>query len=355
MAKRKQLFDEEELRIDATNSGATELAKMKMIDEIKVHPSFQNLFSIDDDLVAEIAENIKINGYDKSQPIHIWKEQNIPIDGHTRLAAAKAAGMFEIPVYEHSFPDERSALLYAYSLQLNRRNLSDADLVNAVQKYIELGGKTKKGRLREILAAKTGTSPATIARVMAVAKNIEASNAVKTGKSSVGEEYKKLMEKKHPKSKKQEAAPAVSPVADTDDEAITDTKDTPTTETSSTEFDDITESISSLEDTPAALNFTHTDGKERPAIKPDDVPDFEEKIIKARQESYQEGYDDGYREGAGEFGEKLFCYALAEASKGRTPEAIYRDIADFSGSEIIKFHLSKDDEAIIDKFNNRSL
>ena len=341
MAKRKQLFDEEELRIDATNSGATELAKMKMIDEIKVHPSFQNLFSIDDDLVAEIAENIKINGYDKSQPIHIWKEQNIPIDGHTRLAAAKAAGMFEIPVYEHSFPDERSALLYAYSLQLNRRNLSDADLVNAVQKYIELGGKTKKGRLREILAAKTGTSPATIARVMAVAKNIEASNAVKTGKSSVGEEYKKLMEKKHPKSKKQEAAPAVSPVADTDDEAITDTK--------------ITESISSLEDTPAALNFTHTDGKERPAIKPDDVPDFEEKIIKARQESYQEGYDDGYREGAGEFGEKLFCYALAEASKGRTPEAIYRDIADFSGSEIIKFHLSKDDEAIIDKFNNRSL
>ena len=44
---------------------------MIMIDEIKVHPSFQNLFSFDDDLVAEIAENIKINGYDKSQPIHI--------------------------------------------------------------------------------------------------------------------------------------------------------------------------------------------------------------------------------------------------------------------------------------------
>ena len=54
MTKRKQLFDEEELR------------------KIKLHPSFQNLFSIDDDLVAEIAENIKINGYDKSQPIRIW-------------------------------------------------------------------------------------------------------------------------------------------------------------------------------------------------------------------------------------------------------------------------------------------
>ena len=344
MAKRKQLFDEEELRIDATNSGATELAKMKMIDEIKVHPSFQNLFSIDDDLVAEIAENIKINGYDKSQPIHIWKEQNIPIDGHTRLAAAKTAGMFEIPVYEHSFPDERSALLYAYSLQLNRRNLSDADLVSAVQKYIELGGKTKKGRLREILAAKTGTSPATIARVMAVAKNTEASNAVKTGKSSVSEEYKKLMGKKHPETKKEEQP------SSSDTDTITTTEDVPTNdddESAPTEFDDISESISSLEDTPAALNFSHTDGKERPAIKPNDVPDFEQKIIKARQGSYQEGYDDGYREGAGEFGEKLFYYALAEVSKGRTPEEVYQNITDFSGSEIIKFQLSEENEAII--------
>ena len=346
MAKRKQLFDEEELRIDATNSGATELAKMKMIDEIKVHPSFQNLFSIDDDLVAEIAENIKINGYDKSQPIHIWKEQNIPIDGHTRLAAAKTAGMFEIPVYEHSFPDERSALLYAYSLQLNRRNLSDADLVSAVQKYIELGGKTKKGRLREILAAKTGTSPATIARVMAVAKNTEASNAIKTGKSSVNEEYKKLMGKKHPESKKSTNIPPSSSIT-VDATTIKDTSVNDTDETAPTEFDDISESISSLEDTPAALNFSHTDGKERPAIKPNDVPDFEGKVIKARQESYQEGYDDGYREGAGEFGEKLFCYALSEASKGRTPEEIYQDITDFSGSELIKFQLSEENEAII--------
>ena len=321
MAKRKQLFDEEELRIDATNSGAMELAKMKMIDEIKVHPSFQTLFSIDDITVSEIAENIKETGYDKSQPVHIWKEQQILIDGHTRLAAAKAAGMFEIPVYEHSFPDERSALLYAYSLQLNRRNLSDADLVNAVQKYIELGGKTKKGR-----------------------NNTEASNAVKTGKSSVSEEYKKLMGKKHPETKKEEQ------LSSSDTDTITTTEDVPTNdddESAPTEFDDISESISSLEDTPAALNFSHTDGKERPAIKPNDVPDFEEKVIKARQESYQEGYDDGYREGAGEFGEKLFCYALAEVSKGRTPEEVYHDITDFSGSEIIRFQSSEEDESII--------
>lgn len=52
------------------------MAKRKQ--QIKVHQSFQNLFSFDDDLVAEIAENIKINGYDKSQPIHMWKEQNNP-------------------------------------------------------------------------------------------------------------------------------------------------------------------------------------------------------------------------------------------------------------------------------------
>ena len=53
----------------------------KRKQQIKVHPSFQTLFTFDDNTVAKIAENIKTNGYDKSQPIHIWKEQNIPIDG----------------------------------------------------------------------------------------------------------------------------------------------------------------------------------------------------------------------------------------------------------------------------------
>lgn len=40
---------------------------------------------------------------------------------------------------------------------------------------------------------------------------------------------------------------------------------------------------------------------------------------------------------------------------GRTPEEVYQDITDFSGNEIIRFQLSEEDEAIIDRFNNHSL
>ena len=46
----------------------------------------------------EIRESIARAGFDKGQPLSLWKDKNLLLDGHTRLAAAKEAGLIEVPV-----------------------------------------------------------------------------------------------------------------------------------------------------------------------------------------------------------------------------------------------------------------
>lgn len=71
---------------------------------------------------------MKKRGFDNSQPLLIWKEREILIDGHTRLKAAQEAGRNHVPVYEKSFESESEALEYTIHLQKDRRNLTDAEL-----------------------------------------------------------------------------------------------------------------------------------------------------------------------------------------------------------------------------------
>lgn len=79
------------------------------------------------------------NGYDDAMPVIIWKEKDVLIDGHTRLRAAKAAGISSIPAVYASFENEESALDYMHRIQFNRRNITDADpiklIINAIPQY----------------------------------------------------------------------------------------------------------------------------------------------------------------------------------------------------------------------------
>jgi ParB-like chromosome segregation protein Spo0J len=62
------------------------------IDEVIIGEPFVNLFFIRDDVYTAILHSIKEHGYDKAQPLIVWRENNILIDGHTRLEAAKKMG-----------------------------------------------------------------------------------------------------------------------------------------------------------------------------------------------------------------------------------------------------------------------
>ena len=103
------------------------------ISAIITRPPFNELFSIS----PAVLENIKLamaeGGYDDSQPIIVWDGENVVIDGHTRLQAAREVDLEDIPVYFKSFADEYDALVYAIHNQRNRRNLTDAEILRCIE------------------------------------------------------------------------------------------------------------------------------------------------------------------------------------------------------------------------------
>jgi hypothetical protein len=189
------------------NSGTSELAKMRQISSIKVHPDFQNLFTINPRVLNQIRESIKKNGFDKSKPLDIWKEQDALMDGYTRLQAARIEGLFEVPVYEHSFKTLTDALEYTLGIQIARRNLTDGELVLAVGKLDTLKkvgrkttGESAKGRSSEQLAEKLGINSRKVEKIRAIEKSgdEETKEAVKGGKLSINAAYNKTKTKNKP-------------------------------------------------------------------------------------------------------------------------------------------------------------
>jgi ParB-like chromosome segregation protein Spo0J len=109
----------------------------KKIEEIKTHATFESLFTINDELLAKIEQDMRDDRYDITQPIILatWQGQNEPvcIDGHTRLKAAKNSGIEEVPVWLHEFDTEEEALEKAIRLQRNRRNMTDAEITACIE------------------------------------------------------------------------------------------------------------------------------------------------------------------------------------------------------------------------------
>ncbi|MGI5067071.1 ParB/RepB/Spo0J family partition protein [Treponema putidum] len=182
------------------NSGASELSVMVSIDTINLKDEFKNLFPLNETMVDTITENILTYGYDKSQPIHVWKDNMTLTDGHHRLAAAKKAGLKEIPVFYHHFKDLEEALAYAIKLQTDRRNLSDAELLKILQTLDQLkqagrialdSDKKSSGKSAEITAQKIGVSRSKVEKARTVQNKAseEIKKAVEDGEISINAAY----------------------------------------------------------------------------------------------------------------------------------------------------------------------
>lgn len=68
-------------------------AKIKMVEVSQLHfdRDLKNVFQQENDKVAEIANDMRVNGFDQSRPI-VVTEAYIIVDGHPRFMAAKKAG-----------------------------------------------------------------------------------------------------------------------------------------------------------------------------------------------------------------------------------------------------------------------
>ena len=114
------------------------------VDNIKTASPFRDLFPIQERVLDEIYGDIQKPGYDKSKPIVLWESHDsVVIDGHTRLRAARKAGLGQIPVVLKAFPDEENALQYAIRSQRNRRNLTAHEILTCIA---ELDKRRKAGR-----------------------------------------------------------------------------------------------------------------------------------------------------------------------------------------------------------------
>jgi ParB family chromosome partitioning protein len=196
------------IKTSGMNAGVQVLGKMMRVAEIEEDPEISKMFGVHDEVFQAILESIRKNEFDPAEPPVIWKGKKIVVDGRTRVRAAKAAGLLEIPVVEKDFESLDDAKLYCYKRQADRRNLTQAEIFTVA---VELGLKVNRdgnGRGSEKLAKELGVSPATIQRARTVAKHgtEEDIQAVKNNEMTINRAYEKLRKNKKDKEAEPDSA-----------------------------------------------------------------------------------------------------------------------------------------------------
>jgi ParB family chromosome partitioning protein len=206
------------------------MSNLRKLSDLKLRKPFDGLFSIDPEVLKAITKDMKKVGYDQAQPVVVWDKNGelTVIDGHTRVLAAKQAGLEEIPVSTREFPDEDAALDYALHNQRDRRNWTDAEIarvVELVDQRRKRGGDRRSEEAKsktsneanekpkssaEETAKKTGISKTKVERTRTALSAPETKDAVLSGEKSINAAAKEVLEKKRAKSK------APKPVAQTE-------------------------------------------------------------------------------------------------------------------------------------------
>jgi ParB family chromosome partitioning protein len=160
--------------------------------------------------MPRIVDEMKIRGFDKAEPVTIWKETNKLIDGHQRDAAATEAGLKNVWAIYKSFPDEAAAVAYSVKRQVNRRSTDDATLMKLLpvvdqrkpqggdrrsEKAQTMAASEAAGRSAERTAELIGTSKTKIEKMRAIqdAGDEQLIADVKAGRTSVNAAHKKVL------------------------------------------------------------------------------------------------------------------------------------------------------------------
>lgn len=314
----------------ASNAPVSSEIKMMPIDEITLDPKgeFQEIFPIDEDDLWRISDSMRKKGFYRNQHILYGKileeDSEFVLDGHTRVAAARDAGIDSVPVYCVTFETRREAIMFCYEIQLNRRNLTDGQKLVALSKLDELKNPGRKsgeevgtGKSAADMAEQLGMSERKVEQGRAILNSgdEEIIDAVKNDKMSYDAAYKAVKKSAKPKAK-------AKPPAYGDDMG--------------TPLPDEGEDFSS-----------DLGGGFVPEIQLGKESRYEEDEA-LRREAHGKGYDEGLLRGS-EIAYDIFCFALAEVYKGRSVKEVFNDerVSDFTPFIIKNFVLPEDDEKII--------
>jgi ParB family chromosome partitioning protein len=184
------------------------LTRVLSVDDITTIPELANIFPIGKDTLREITESMKQNGFDNTQPITAFNYHGkvTVIDGHTRLQAARNAGIKRMFVIVEEFDDLEDAKLYAYKRQRVRRNLTQAEIFKAAANLQLKDGRDGSGRSVDQASRALGVSSATITHAKTVNERASEDDkeAIQRGEKTINEVYKTVKRKKPQKPNKTE-------------------------------------------------------------------------------------------------------------------------------------------------------
>lgn len=189
----------------------TDKVKMMKVSDLKIDPEYKALYAQEEDKVHNIARNMKAHGYDKSQPIIIQADGTV-VDGHSRLMAAIEAGLTEVAVIIKEFESRNDVLLYMEHLQLDRRNLNEAEKLVHFEKFQSLKAQAKaEGKdvtefSDEAIAKQLDVSPRQVQKMKEIEKKAtpEQLESIRKGETTLNQVHKEI--------KQEEAAASEKPV-----------------------------------------------------------------------------------------------------------------------------------------------
>ena len=181
------------------------------LDEIVIDPDISKIFDIQVKIKDDVLKSILNRGYDPEQPVVLWKDKMILVDGRTRYTASKEAGLDEIFAYEREFASREDAILYAFERQAIRRNLSSKEIIKAAQMIPGVRRQKGQGRIAEEIAQMLNVSPATVYQARKIVKEAppEDIEAIKNGEASLNSVYDKLTKKPNLAEKEKIAQPII--------------------------------------------------------------------------------------------------------------------------------------------------
>ena len=169
------------------------------IDKLHFDEDYKAVFKQEEDKVQRIAEDMKVNGFDKSQPI-ILDENYAILDGNSRFMACQIAGITKVPVIIKKFESKKEALLYALGLQMNRRNIADESiLIDTYNKLAAMKDEEGNKFFTDVeIAEKLRVSPRQISKAKEVDLKAtdEIKAALRAGEISLHKAYTTMKEEK---------------------------------------------------------------------------------------------------------------------------------------------------------------
>lgn len=196
----------ETVKQNIQNKFDSERIQMVEISKLKFDKDFKELFAQEPEKVERIAQDMKEHGFDKSQPIIVTKDGSI-LDGNSRYMAAKQLGIKYVPVVYKEFADKNEALKYELHLQLDRRNLSDAQVFVMFKKLEEMKqnakseGKSTEDFTDAKLAEHLKKSERQVQKMRELSKKADEQtlDKVASGEITINQAYSEVKKAEHPK------------------------------------------------------------------------------------------------------------------------------------------------------------